>query len=210
MARYIEAKCRLCRRASEKLMLKGDKCSTSKCTFEHKGGVPGQHGTSRRRSKMSERGLQLREKQKSRYIYGLFERQFRKMFEEAERLPGITGDNLVILLERRLDNIVYRMGFADSRPQARQIVRHGHIQVNGKRTDIPSLLVKSGDVISWREGSKKNEYYKIIVETIKDKFIPPWLELDAGKLEGKVMALPKREDVEIKFSGRDIVEYYSR
>lgn len=210
MARYIEAKCRLCRRAGEKLMLKGDKCSTQKCTFEHKGGVPGQHGTSRRRSKMSERGLQLREKQKARYIYGLFERQFHKIFEEAERLPGITGDTLVVLLERRLDNIVYRLGFADSRPQARQIVRHGHILVNGRKTDIPSLLVKSGDVISWREGSKKNEYYKLIVETIKDKFIPPWLEVDASKLEGKVLALPKREDVEIKFSGKDIVEYYSR
>jgi len=210
MARYIKAKCRLCRRASEKLMLKGDKCSTSKCTIEHKGGVPGQHGTSRRRSKMSERGLQLREKQKSRHIYGLFERQFRKMFKEAERLPGITGDNLVVLLERRLDNIVYRLGFADSRPQARQIVRHGHILVNGNRTDIPSFLVKSGDAISWREGSRKSEYYKIVAETIKDKFIPPWLELDAGKMEGKVSALPKREDVEIKFSGKDIVEYYSR
>lgn len=222
MARYIDAKCRLCRRVGDKLMLKGDRCLSSKCAMEPKKkrkgskdsvqpAPPGQHGGSRRRSKkMSDRGLQLREKQKARYIYGIFERQFRGTFKEAERLEGITGDNLVTLLERRLDNIVYRFGFADSRAQARQLVRHGHIMVNGHKTNVPSLLVKSGDEISWREGSTKTEYYKVVIEAIADKIIPPWLQLDAQKMMGKVLALPKREDIEVKFSGKDIVEYYSR
>jgi len=221
MARYIDAKCRLCRRVGDKLMLKGDRCFSSKCAMEPKKkrkdskdaaqpAPPGQHGGFRKRSKMSERGLQLREKQKARHIYGVFERQFRKTFAEAERLEGITGDNLVTLLESRLDNIVYRLGFADSRPQARQLVRHGHIMVNGRKTDVPSFLVKSGDEISWRAGSAKTEYYKVVVEAIADKVIPAWLQLDAKNMVGKVLALPKREDIEVKFSGRDIVEYYSR
>ncbi|MFC1905835.1 30S ribosomal protein S4 [Chloroflexota bacterium] len=210
MARYIDAKCRLCRRASDKLMLKGDRCSTAKCAVERRNTVPGQHGTAKRRPKMSDRGLQLREKQKARYVYGIMERQFRKAFQEAVRLTGITGDNLVALLERRLDNIVYRLGFSDSRAQARQLVRHGHIMVNGHKTNIPSFLVESGDEISWREGSTKNEYYKVVAEIIQDKVISPWLQLDTKKMTGKVLALPKREDVEVKFSGKDIVEYYSR
>jgi len=210
MARYIDAKCRLCRRVGDKLMLKGDRCSTSKCAIERRNTVPGQHGSSKRRPKMSDRGLQLREKQKARYIYGLQERQFREMFQEAGRQPGITGDSLVVLLERRLDNIVFRLGFSDSRAQARQLVRHGHIMVNSHKTNIPSFLVKSGDEISWREGSTKNEFYKLAAEGIKDKIIPAWLQLDGGKMSGKVLALPKREDVEVKFSGKDIVEYYSR
>ncbi len=159
---------------------------------------------------MSERGIQLREKQKARHIYGVFERQFRKVFAEAERREGITGDILVALLESRLDNIVYRLGFADSRSQARQLVRHGHILVNRRRTDVPSFLVKSGDEISWRAGSTKTEYYKVVVEAIADKVVPAWLQLDAKNMVGKVLALPKREDVEVKFSGKDIVEYYSR
>jgi small subunit ribosomal protein S4 len=138
------------------------------------------------------------------------EKQFRKIFGEAERQPGITGDNLVTLLERRLDNIIFRLGFSISRAQARQVVRHGHIVVNGRKTNIPSYLVKSGDVISWREGSTKSEYYKVMAEEIKDKIIPSWLELDTSKMAGKVLALPKREDVEVKFSGKDIVAYYSR
>lgn len=222
MARYIDAKCRLCRRVGDKLMLKGDRCPSSKCAMEprKKGkdsrdtvqpAPPGQQGGSRKRSKkMSDRGLQLREKQKARHIYGVFERQFRKTFAEAERLEGITGDNLVILMESRLDNIVYRLGFADSRAQARQLVRHGHILVNGRKTDVPSFLVKSGDEISWRAGSTKTEYYKVVVEAIADKVIPAWLQLDAKNMVGKVLALPKREDIEVKFSGKDIVEYYSR
>lgn len=210
MARYIDAKCRLCRRVGDKLMLKGDRCSTTKCAFEHRSTVPGQHGSAKRRAKMSDRGLQLREKQKARYIYGIQERQFRKTFGEAERLAGITGDNLVTMLERRLDNVVYRLGFSDSRAQARQLVRHGHILVNGRKTNIPSFLVTSGDEVSWREGSTKTEYYKVAAKRIEDKVIPTWLQLDAQKMTGKVLALPKREDVEVKFSGKDIVEYYSR
>jgi small subunit ribosomal protein S4 len=210
MARYIDAKCRICRRAGDKLMLKGDRCSTAKCGLERRNTPPGQKATTKRRSKISDRGLQLREKQKARYVYGMMEKQFKKMFEEAKRQPGVTGDNLVTLLERRLDNIVFRLGFADSRAQARQIVLHGHIRVNNRRADIPSFLVKSGDVISWREGSIKTEYYKVISETIKDKVILPWLEIDSEKMMGKVLSLPKREDVEVKFSGKDVVEYYSR
>jgi small subunit ribosomal protein S4 len=210
MARHIDAKCRKCRRVGDKLMLKGDRCSTTKCAVERRDAVPGQRSVSKRRSKMSDRGLQLREKQKARYTYGMMERQFRKTFGEAERLPGVTGDNLVSLLERRLDNIVYRLGFANSRAQARQVVRHGHILVNGHKTNIPSYLVKSGDVISWREGSVKSEYYKVMAEGIDDKVVPQWLEIDTKKMVGKILALPKREDIEVKFSGKDIVEYYSR
>ena len=210
MARYIDAKCRKCRRVGDKLMLKGDRCSTAKCAVERRSTVPGQRSVSKRRSKMSDRGLQLREKQKARHIYGIMERQFRKTFGEAERMAGVTGDNLVSLLERRLDNIVYRLGFAESRAQARQIVRHGHILVNGRKTNIPSYLVKLGDVINWREGSVKSEYYKVVAEVIEDKVIPHWLEIDTKKMVGKILALPKREDIEVKFSGKDIVEYYSR
>jgi small subunit ribosomal protein S4 len=210
MARYIDAKCRICRRAGDKLMLKGDRCSTAKCGIERRNAPPGQKGVSKRRSKISDRGLQLREKQKARYVYGIMERQFKKTFKEAERQAGITGDNLVILLERRLDNIIFRLGFADSRAQARQVVLHGHVRVNDRRVDIPSFLVKSGDIISWRQGSTKTEYYKVVSETIQDKVVPPWLEIDPKKMVGKVLSLPKREDVEVKFSGKDVVEYYSR
>ncbi len=210
MARYIEPRCRLCRRVGDKLMLKGDRCFSSKCAMERKATHPGAHGTGRRRTKKSDRGIQLEEKQKARFIYGLFERQFRKSFGEAERQDGITGDNLVILLERRLDNVAFRLGFADSRAQARQLVRHGHILLNGRKTDIPSCLVKVGDEISWRAGSTKTEYYKIVVETIGDRVVPAWLELETDKMIGRVRALPAREDVEVKFDGKAIVEYYSR
>ena len=210
MARYINAKCRVCRRAGDKLMLKGDRCATAKCGFERRNSPPGQKGTSKRRSKISDRGLQLREKQKARYIYGVMEKQFKKTFEEAKRQTGITGDTLITLLERRLDNIVFRLGFAESRAQARQVVRHGHIRVNNRITDIPSYLVKSGDIVTWRAGSTKTEYYKVVVETVGDKLVPPWLEIDVKNLIGKVINLPKREDIEVKFSGKDIVEYYSR
>jgi small subunit ribosomal protein S4 len=210
MARYIDAKCRICRRAGDKLMLKGDRCSTPKCGVERRNTPPGQKGVSKRRAKISDRGLQLREKQKARYIYGIMERQFRKIFDEAERQHGITGDNLIVLLERRLDNIIFRLGFAESRAQSRQIVRHGHIRVNNRITDIPSFIVKVGDVISWRGGSAKTEYFKLVSETVGEKLVPPWLEIDVKNMIGKVLNLPKREDVEVKFSGKDIVEYYSR
>jgi len=210
MGRYTQANCRLCRRVGDKLMLKGDRCFTSKCAFERRDVPPGYKGVTKRRPKKSDRGLQLQEKQKARYTYGLLERQFRKFFAEAERLPGITGENLLILLERRLDNVVFRLGFAGSRPQARQLVRHGHILLNGRKTDIPSCLVKSGDAISWREGSTKSEYYKILAQEIEGRTIPGWLTLDKQKLVGQIVNLPTAEHIEVKFNEKAIVEYYSR
>jgi len=210
MGRYTQANCRLCRRVGDKLMLKGDRCFTSKCAFERRDVPPGYKGVTKRRPKKSDRGLQLQEKQKARYTYGLLERQFRKFFAEAERLPGITGENLLILLERRLDNVVFRLGFAGSRPQARQLVRHGHILLNGRKTDIPSCLVKSGDAISWREGSTKSEYYKILAQEIEGRTILGWLTLDKQKLVGQIVNLPTAEHIEVKFNEKAIVEYYSR
>ena len=210
MARYIDAKCRLCRRAGDKLMLKGDRCFTSKCAVERRNSLPGQRANMRRRSKISDRGIQLREKQKARFVYGILERQFRKTFAEAEREQGVTGDNLIILLERRLDNVLFRLGFASSRAQARQIVRHGHIDLNGRRTNIPSCLVKPGDEIKWHPRSIKSEYYKTLTEIIDERIIPGWLSLDTKEMVGKVLALPVREDVEVKFDSKAIVEYYSR
>lgn len=210
MARYTGSTCRLCRRVGDKLMLKGDRCYTSKCALERRSVSPGYNATAKRRPRKSERGLQLLEKQKARYTYGLLERQFRKCFTEAERLPGVTGENLVVLLERRLDNVVYRLGFASSRAQARQIVRHGHIMVNGRRTNIPSYLVKPGDIIAWRESSKKSEYYKMVSQTASDVAVPAWLSLDKQRLTGKVVNLPASEDMQAKFDVKSIVEYYSR
>jgi small subunit ribosomal protein S4 len=210
MARYIDAKCRICRRNGDKLMLKGDRCFTSKCAFERRDVPPGYTGTSKRRAKKSDRGLQLQEKQKARYTYGLMERQFRKFFAEAERLQGITGENLLIMLERRLDNVIFRFGFASSRAQARQLVCHGHFLLNGRKTDIPSCLVKPGDAIAWREHSTKGEYYKILVQEIEGRTIPGWLTLDKQKLVGQVVSLPTAQDIEIKFDEKAIVEYYSR
>jgi small subunit ribosomal protein S4 len=210
MARYIDAKCRLCRRIGEKMMLKGARCYSEKCAVERRKAVPGQKANSKHRSKMSDRGLQLREKQKARFTYGMMEGQFRKTFKTAGNIAGITGDNLVVLLERRLDNLVFRLGFASSRPQARQIVRHGHIVLNGHRTDIPSCLVKAGETIAWRPNSTKSEYYKEMVEAVKDKVIPTWLSLDAEKVEGKLVSLPTKEDIGVKFDVKAIVEYYSR
>ena len=208
MARHIEAVCRLCRRSGEKLMLKGSRCSTPKCAMDRRGNPPGQQLGRRRR--LSDRGLQLREKQKARHSYGILERQFRRFFAQAERQPGITGENLLVLLERRLDNVVYRLGFADSRPQARQLVGHGHIILNGHKTDIPSCLVKEGDTISWGEGSTKTEYYKQLVQSIESKLVPNWLSLDRQNLVGQVLSLPTPDDIGAKFSEKTIVEYYSR
>ncbi len=207
MARYTEARCRLCRRSSEKLMLKGDKCLT-KCILEKRPKPPGPQLGRRRR--LSDRGIQLREKQKVRFSYGLMERQLRRFFAEATRQPGVTGDNLIVLLERRLDNVVHRLGFADSLSQARQIVRHGHIVLNGKKTDIPSCLVKEGDIIIWREGSKKTNYYKQLVENIGSKTTPQWLSVDKSKMEGKVITLPTPEDVDVRYDTAAVVEHYSR
>ena len=211
MGRYTQATCRLCRRAGDKLMLKGDRCFTSKCAVERRDVPPGYTGIKKkRRAKKSDRGLQLQEKQKARYSYGLMERQFRKFFAEAERLPGITGENLLILLERRLDNVVFRLGFASSRSQARQLVRHGHFFLNGRKTDIPSCLVKPGDAIAWRESSTKTEYYKLLAQEIEGRTIPGWLALDKEKLAGRIVNLPTAEDIEVKFNEKAIVEYYSR
>ncbi len=207
MARYTGPVCRLCRRNSEKLFLKGTKCFT-KCTLDKRPKPPGQQ--SKRRPKFSDRGLQLREKQKARYSYGIMERPFRKFFAQAERQAGITGENLLVLLERRLDNIVYRLGFADSRSQARQLVRHGHIMLNGCKTNIPSCLVKEGDTISWRKESTKAEYFKQLAQSIESKTVLNWLSLDKKNLVGQILSLPTPGDVEAAFDGKAIVEYYSR
>jgi small subunit ribosomal protein S4 len=208
MARYTGAVCRLCRRSGEKLFLKGSRCFTPKCAVDKRPKPPGQQTGRRRR--ISDRGLQLREKQKARYTYEILERQFRRTFTQAERQAGITGENLLVLLERRLDNVVYRLGFAESRSQARQLVRHGHIVLNGRRTDIPSCLVKEGDTISWREGSKKSEYYQQLTQTIEAKAVLSWLSLDRQKLIGQVLSLPTPEEIDARFDGKAIVEYYSR
>ena len=208
MARYTEAVCRLCRRSGEKLMLKGSRCLTPKCAMERRSKTPRRQLGRRRR--LSDRSLQLREKQKARYTYGILERQFRRLFTQAERLSGITGENLLVLLERRLDNVVYRLGFADSRSQARQLVQHGHITLNGRKTDIPSCLVKEGDTIGWKERSTKTEYYKQLLLTIKSKSVLSWLSLDMENLVGQVLSLPTPDDIEAKFAGKSIVEYYSR
>jgi small subunit ribosomal protein S4 len=210
MARYTEAVCRLCRRNGEKLLLKGARCFTPKCAVDKRPKPPGQASNNRRRKRLSDRAVQLREKQKARYTYGTLERQFRKTFKEAERLPGITGDTLLIMLERRMDNVVYRLGFADSRAQARQLVMHGHILLNGKKSDIPSAFVKEGDTISWREGSKKTEYYKILAENIEAKNVLNWLSLDRQNMVGQVVTLPTPDQVDAKFDGKAVIEYYSR
>ncbi len=209
MARETGPKCRLCRRAGEKLMLKGDRCLTPKCAFERRPTPPGDHGQARRR-RVSEHGLQIREKKRARAIYGMMERQFRKYFDQAARKPGVTGQYLLQLLERRLDNVVYRVGFADSRAQARQVVNHGHIAVNGKGVDIPSYIVKVGDVIGFRERSKKLNYYKTRVEDLHRKPLPKWLSLDHQAVTGKVQALPEPSDMDLRVEDRLIVEFYAR
>jgi len=185
-------------------MLKGSRCLTPKCAMERRRRIPG------RRRRVSDRGLQLIEKQKARYTYGVLERQFRRVFAQAERQSGITGENLQVLLERRLDNVVYRLGFADSRAQARQLVQHGHIMLNGRKTDIPSCLVKEGDTVSWKERGTKTEYYKQLVESIEARSVASWLSLDRQNLVGQVLSLPTPDEVGAKFDGKAIVEYYSR
>ena len=208
MARYTAAVCRLCRRSGEKLGLKGSRCLSPKCAMDKRNRPPGQQFSRQRR--ISDRGLQLREKQKARYTYGIMERQFRRFFAEAERQSGITRENLLVLLERRLDNVVYRLGFADSRSQARQLVQHGHIMLNGRKTDVPSCLVKEGDTISWKQGSTKAEYYKQLGQSIKSKSVLSWLSLDEQNLVGRIISLPTPDDIDAKFEGKSIVEYYSR
>ena len=208
MARYTGSVCRLCRREGCKLFLKGEKCYGAKCPLDLRHTVPGEHGQARQR-KMSEYGMQLREKQKAKRTYGVLEGQFHHYFEEADRQKGITGENLLVLLERRLDNVVYRLGFGVSRPQARQIVRHGHIRVNGKKVDIPSYSVKVGDVISVRSTKKDLVIFKAAKEG-SGRVIPKWLTVDMENLSATVSALPQRDDVDLTLQENMIVEYYSR
>ena len=191
-----------------KLFLKGDRCFTNKCAVERRNFPPGQHG--KRRSKILGYGIQLREKQKVKRFYGVLEGQFRLTFEKAERMRGVTGENLLSLLERRLDNVVHRLGFSGSRAQARQLVRHGHVRVNGRKVNIPSMTVPQGAVVSIKEKSRTNPLIASAVETAKGRGIPAWLELDAAQFQGKVVALPKREDVSIPISEKLIVELYSK
>ena len=208
MARYRESVCRLCRREGMKLFLKGDRCFTNKCAIERRNFPPGQHG--KRRSKILGYGIQLREKQKLKRFYGVLEGQFRLTFEAAERMRGVTGENLLSLLERRLDNVVHRLGFSGSRAQARQLVRHGHVRVNGKKVNIPSYVVGAGVVVSVKEKSKTNPLIAGAVETAKGRGIPAWLELNASEFQGKVVTLPKREDVALQVNEKLIVELYSK
>ncbi|MFW6147390.1 MAG: 30S ribosomal protein S4 [Thermodesulfobacteriota bacterium] len=209
MARYVEASCRLCRRENLKLFLKGDRCYTDKCSFERRSYAPGQHGQ-RRGGKISDYGIQLREKQKVKRIYGIFEKQFRRYFHKAEQQKGITGTNLLVFLERRLDNTVYRMGFASSREQARQLVRHNHFTVNGKKVNIPSYQVKIGDAIEVKEKSRKIPVVIEAMETVVRREIPPWLEVDSNTFRGIVKAFPSREELTMPVNEQLIVELYSK
>lgn len=208
MAKYTDAKCRLCRREGGKLFLKGDKCYKTSCPFERRPVAPGQHGADRK--KVSEYGLQLREKQKAKRIYGVLESQFRDYYEKADKMKGITGENMLSLLERRLDNVVYRMGIAVSRSQARQLVTHAHFNVNGRPVDIASYQVKVGDVISVKEGKKSSPYFETLKGAAKSGKMPKWVDFDSEKLEGKILALPTREDIDSQITEQMIVELYSK
>lgn len=209
MARYTGPICRKCRRFGEKLYLKGDRCLLGKCACERRMYPPGQARTARRR-KLSEWGLQLMEKQKARVIYGVLERQFRRHLEQAKRMPGLTGENLLQILERRLDNVVYRLGLGQSRRQARQLVLHGHFLVNGRTARTPSALVKVGDEIAVSERSKSLDFFQQIAKEVKGKAVPPWLSLDPEGPKSRVVALPSRGDIELKISEQVIVGHYSR
>ena len=208
MAQYTDAKCRLCRREGGKLFLKGDKCYKTSCPFEKRPVAPGQHGADRK--KVSEYGLQLREKQKVKRIYGVLEVQFREYYEKADKMKGITGENMLSLLERRLDNVVYRMGIAVSRAQARQLVTHAHFTVNGRPVDIASYEVKVGDVVAVKETKKDAPYFATIKGVQKSGKMPKWLDFDTEKLEGKIIALPTREDIDSQITEQMIVELYSK
>ena len=208
MARYTGPACRLCRREGTKLYLKGERCTTGKCALERRHTAPGQHGAANK--VMREYGMQLREKQKARRYYGVLEGQFEHYFEMAEKQEGITGENLLSHLERRFDNVVYRMGMASSRKEARQLVLHAHFRLNGKKANIPSILLKVGDVISIREESRKNAKIKELLEGLASQTAPKWLEVDKDNAVAKVVALPKREDIDFPFEEQLIVELYSK
>ncbi|MGH7804652.1 MAG: 30S ribosomal protein S4 [Candidatus Binatia bacterium] len=208
MARYVDSVCRQCRREGMKLYLKGERCYTDKCAIERRNYPPGQHGQAR--TKFSEYSIQLREKQKLRRIYGVLERQFRRYFAAAERGKTVTGEALLVLLERRLDNIVYRMGFANSRAEGRQLVKHGHCQVNGRKVDIPSAMVKPGDVVTVREKSRSSIRLTEALEASQRRGIPDWLEVDRQTFTGRVKALPQRSDLTVPINEKLIVELYSK
>ena len=208
MARYTDEQCRICRREGQKLFLKGSRCYSDKCSISRRNYAPGQHG--QKRAKLSEYGTQLREKQKTKSYYGVGEKQFRGYFEMASNKKGITGENLLQILESRLDNVVYRLGFGVSRPQARQLVTHGNIEVNGKKVDIASYLVKAGDVISIREVRKDNPVVKENMEANSVRPLPEWLEVDREKMSGKVIRLANREDIDLPVEEHLIVELYSK
>jgi len=208
VARYTGPRCRLCRREGSKLFLKGDRCFSEKCAFERRSYAPGQHGKGR--VKVSDYGIRLREKQRVRRIYGVKESQFRRYFEIADRQKGVTGTNLLVLLERRLDNVVYRLGFADSRSQARQLVKHGHFLVNGRRVDIPSYQVRVGDEIKVREKSKDILPIVQATEAVARRGVPDWLELDAENKKGVVKAMPERSHITMPIQEQYIVEFYSK
>lgn len=208
MARYTGPACRLCRREGTKLFLKGERCTTGKCALERRHTAPGQHGAANK--VLKEYGMQLREKQKARRYYGVLEGQFEHYFEMAEKMEGITGENLLSLLERRFDNVVYRMGMASSRKEARQLVLHAHFRLNGKKANIPSILLKVGDKITIREESRKNAKIKELLEGLASQTAPKWLEVDKDNAVATVVALPKREDIDFPFEEQLIVELYSK
>jgi small subunit ribosomal protein S4 len=212
MARHIEPVCRLCRREGEKLFLKGARCTSSKCAIEKRPFVPGQHGPNAkaRRSKASDYSMQLREKQKMRRIYGILEKQFERYFQMALKRRGVTGAELIILLERRLDNVVYRMGFAQSRAAARQLVSHAHFNVNGHPIDVPSYLVKPGDRITVRDASRKLNYWKTLAADGDTPPMPGWIQVDRPTLTAAIAVLPKREEIDVPLKEQLVVEYYSR
>ena len=208
MARYNGPVCRLCRRNGEKLFLKGDRCFTPKCAIERRPNPPGQR--SQRRRKVSDRGLQLREKQKARQTYGVLERQFRRLYHQASRRSGVTGENLIQLLELRFDNAVYRLGFAESRAQARQLVLHRHVTLNGRITNIPSAEIKIGDRVGWTDRARKTEFFTMVKQWQGGREVPAWLSVDPVALEGQVLALPSPDEIDARFNESAIVEYYSR
>lgn len=208
MAKYTGPACRQCRREGVKLFSKGERCYTDKCAFNRRTGVPGQHGAARK--KVSEYGLQLREVQKAKRYYGIPERQFRNYFKIADAKEGMTGENLLTLIERRLDNIVFRMGMGESRRDARQLVTHGHFLVNGKKADIASIILRTGDVISVKESSRKSDKIKTLIENLDNRTFPAWLDVDKQNVTATVTALPKREDIDFPFEEHFIVEWYSK
>ncbi len=208
MARYTGPACKLCRREGKKLYLKGERCTSGKCALERRSTAPGQHGAAKK--KMGEYGVQLREKQATRRYYGVLEKQFKNYYEEADRKEGMTGENLLILLERRLDNAVYRMGLAESHKEARQLVLHAHFTLNGKKVNVPSILVKPGDVIAVKETSRASAKFKALAEALESKVAPKWLDVDKANLQAKVVSFPARDDIDFDFNEQLIVELYSK